>query len=158
MSHLTPKDHCRVAIFHGHLDTSTLGGAGFASQRTIDDAAGGPWDLSQFDCIRLRVLVGEKNTCIEGKYTFVLKDKVLPKRPDGRESSSVSWEAEFECPKEIMSTSPVDIEIEGEQFNLAHDIILPFKSFKATYRGKPKPDAEPLDLSSIKRISIMMRR
>lgn len=29
------------------------------------------------------------------KYTLVLKDTVLEKRPDGRETSSVNWEHDF---------------------------------------------------------------
>lgn len=33
-----------------------------------------------------------------------------------------------------------------------------FKDFDATYRGKDKPDAPPLDVKNIKRYSLMMRR
>lgn len=41
-----------VARFYGNLDITTLGGAGFASQRTRKDVA---WDLSAYEGIRLVV-------------------------------------------------------------------------------------------------------
>lgn len=41
-----------VARFHGNLDITTLGGAGFASQRTRKDVA---WDLSAYEGIKLVV-------------------------------------------------------------------------------------------------------
>lgn len=37
-------------------------------------------------------------------------------------------------------------------------IVIPFADFEPTYRGKAKPDAAPLDLKTVKRISFMMRR
>jgi hypothetical protein len=39
------------AKFYGFLDTKTLGGAGFASQRTV--AVTKTWDLSSFEGLRL---------------------------------------------------------------------------------------------------------
>ena len=118
------------AIFRGDLDIKTLGGAGFASQRTVDDKH---WDLSAYDGISLKL-----GTSDEKKYTLILKDGALPKRPDGREQSTVSWEYDF-----------VDKDTE---------ILVGWKDFKPTYRGKPKPDAEPLNLKRVQRMSIMMRR
>lgn len=72
------------------------------------------------------------------KYTFNLKDESLPKRPDGREQSTVSWEYDFDGKKK--------------------DIFIPWSDFKPTYRGKPKADAEPLNLENVQRIGLMMRR
>lgn len=43
-----------IARFYGELDIKTLGGAGFASQRTTDDDR--IWDLSGYDGIELRVV------------------------------------------------------------------------------------------------------
>lgn len=118
------------AVFHGTLDITTLGGAGFASQRTVDPKS---WDLASYD--GLRIGLGKSDG---KKYTLILKDEVLPKRPDGREQSTVSWEYDFVCQDT--------------------DLFIPWGEFKPTYRGKPKSDADSLDLEDIKRVSIMMRR
>ena len=75
-------------------------------------------------------------------YSLILKDtEPLPKRPDGREQSTVSWEHDFH----LGASS-------GEP------LAMRFGDFKPTYRGKPKPDAEPLNLKRILSMSIMMRR
>lgn len=77
---------------------------------------------------------------MDGKrYVVTLKDEIPGHRDDGRQKSSVSWEAEF-TPNRF-----------GNQW-------LNWSSFKATYRGRPKNDAKPLDLKNIKRIGLMMRR
>lgn len=120
------------------LDIKTLGGAGFASQRTVDDAP--PWDLAGYNLLVLHVARADGK-----KYTITLKDEVLPKRPDGREQSTVSWEYDF-------------VVEAGESADGSTKVTIPFKDFEPTYRGKPKPDAAPLDLKNVKRISFMMRR
>lgn len=76
------------------------------------------------------------------KYTLILKDEFLPRRDDGREQSTVSWEYDFETGAE-----------EEEK-----KIFAAWDDFKPTYRGREKKDAKPLDLKNIKRISLMMRR
>lgn len=77
----------------------------------------------------------------------MLKDAdALPKRPDGREQSTVSWEFDFEVDGQGRAAGGKDV------------VVMPFAEFKATYRGKPKEDADPLDLSRITRVSFMMRR
>jgi hypothetical protein len=129
-----PTDDTSKAIFHGNLDITALGGAGFASQRTADTQS---WDLSAYDA--LLVGLGQSDA---KRYTLTLKDKVLPKRPDGREQSTVSWEYDFTTTHQ----GP------HEQLRIA------FGDLKPTYRGKSKPDATPLDLKNVKRISVMMRR
>lgn len=75
------------------------------------------------------------------KYTVTLKDEVLPKRPDGREQSTVSWEYDF---------------VVGDATGAK--VVIPLADFEPTYRGRPKPDAEPLDLKNVRRVSFMMRR
>jgi hypothetical protein len=121
------------AVFHGNLDINTLGGAGFASQRTADSLV---WDLSGYGGIMVGIGQGDGK-----KYTLTLKDQVLPKRPDGREQSTISWEYDF------TPTSTV-----------ASELFVAWESLQPTYRGKPSPDAKPLDLRSVRRISLMMRR
>lgn len=128
------RDHQGRAAFSGVLDIKTLGGAGFASQRTVDDLPA--WDVSGYDTLVLDVAESDGK-----KYTITLKDQVLPKRPDGREQSTTSWEYDF-----VVGLGPGEV------------LAIPFRDFEPTYRGKPKPDAEPLDLSNVRRFSFMMRR
>ncbi|KAJ4367373.1 hypothetical protein N0V83_006955 [Neocucurbitaria cava] len=121
------------AHFHGTLDIKTLGGAGFASQRTTGDDRS--WDLSDYDGIHLDV--GK----YDGKrYTLTLKDEILPPNPEnGREQSTISYEYEFSS-------------------SSAEGLFVPWHALKATYRGKEKDGAEPLDTKNVKRFSVMMRR
>lgn len=126
---ISPGSGSESVVFHGDLDITALGGAGFASQRSVQLS----WDLAEYQGLSLRVGEGDSK-----KYTIVLKDHILPKRPDGRETSTISWEYNFE----------------GSE----SETLIPWHELKPTYRGKPKPDAEPLNLSNVKRISIMCRR
>ncbi|KAK1093871.1 hypothetical protein LTR48_001484 [Friedmanniomyces endolithicus] len=123
-SDLEVSAHGSSARFYGCLDIKTLGGAGFASQK-----ATGEWDL------------GEK------RYTFILKDKLLPPDPEnGREQATISYEADFELPSQT---------IPGDTHN--RTVIIPFANLNPTYRGKLKKDAPDLDTKNIKQISLMMR-
>ncbi|KAK4190817.1 NADH:ubiquinone oxidoreductase [Podospora australis] len=137
-----------VAVFAGHLDITALGGAGFASQRTVDDAFHPhPLDLRGYDGLLLDVDLSR--TVTSKKYTLILKDTVLPKRPDGREQSTLSWEIDFSLAEPGSSTGTLSDQ---------EKVQLLFKDFRATYRGKPVDEPEsPLDLGGIKRISIMIR-
>lgn len=134
-SHLTISES--QAVFHGNLDIETLGGAGFASQRTIGDDRS--WNLSDYEGITLTL--GEAD---EKKYTFIIKDEILPPSSSGREKSTLSYEYDFS----IAST-----ETKGET-----EIFIAWKDLKATYRGKEKEDSPQLNNKNIKRFSIMMRR
>jgi len=83
----------------------------------------------------------ELTTRIEKRYTFNIKDDLLP--PDektGREQSTISWECDFSLPPDA---EPDD------SFDKA--IFIPWKAFTPTYRGKPRADADPIDLKHIKR-------
>ncbi|KAI9650316.1 hypothetical protein NHQ30_000329 [Ciborinia camelliae] len=130
-SYLTYSAFSDIATFSGTLDIKTLGGAGFASQRTTSNRT---WDLSACDGILL--YLGKS----DGKqYTFIVKDELLPPSPDGREQSTISWELDFKGPADNSS------------------VFVKWADFKPTYRGREKPDANPLNLKNIKRFSIMMR-
>jgi hypothetical protein len=132
-SGLTCDPSSPTAVFHGNLDTKALGGAGFASQRTTGEDRN--WDLSSYDGITLDI----KKT--DGKkYTLILKDELLPKSPNGREQSTVGWDYDFN----------------GD--NDGGKVFVHWNDFKATYRGREKKEAQPLDLKHVKRISLMMRR
>ncbi|KAH6900549.1 complex I intermediate-associated protein 30-domain-containing protein, partial [Thelonectria olida] len=120
------------ACFHGHLDTTTLGGAGFASQRTVGELA---LDLSAYHGLTLSLGAGAS----AHKFTLTLKDAIPQDRGDGRDQAGVSWETDFEAPAE---GGCVDV---------------PWNKFRATYRGRDLEDPKPLDLKAIKRVSFMMR-
>ncbi|KAL4796460.1 complex I intermediate-associated protein 30-domain-containing protein [Aspergillus venezuelensis] len=130
ISHLLPSDDKKSALFTGNLDIATLGGAGFASQRTKGEKS---WDLSSFDGLELS-LDTEKSD--DKRYTLILKDEILPKRPDGRERSSISWEFDFRPSERV---------------------VVRWGDLKATYRGKEVRDVEPLKVEEVKRVSVMMR-
>ncbi len=143
------------ARFHGHLDTSTLGGAGFASQFSpLDAAVAGEderksgWDLSAYDGVE--VAVGKS----DGKvYTLILKDEALDeRREDGREKAGVNWEVEFEAAGKGGKEKGEEEKREGTR------IWAPWGDFKATYRGKEKEDAGDLKTGQIRRVGLMMRR
>ena len=125
-------------MFEGFLDIKTLGGAGFASQRTTGDDRN--WDLSSYDGITL--VFGKADT---KKYTFIIKDEILPPSSEGREQSTISYEYDFEIATSDLSTDKTTI-------------FIPWNGLSATYRGREKADAPKLDTKNIKRFSVMMRR
>lgn len=87
-------------------------------------------------------------TTAEKRYTFNLKDELLPKdKETGREQSSISYECDFELPPQ---TEP------GHTYSKT--VFIPWDSFTPTFRGKVKKDAKPINLKKVKRLSIMMRR
>jgi len=155
--------------FSGNLDITALGGAGFASQRTnmfVGDDGGSapPLDLRGWDALVLVVGVGGGDGDGDGeslgrsgkRFTVVLKDTILPRRPDGRETSGVSWECGFDV------GAGEFIEVRGgenEKKKKKKNVVLPFDGFKPTYRGKPvEGEIEPLDWGCVRRVGIMMRR
>lgn len=76
------------------------------------------------------------------RYTLIVKDTLLPPNPDnGREQSTTSYEYDFVVESSAESTS----------------IRIPWSSFNPTYRGREQKDANPLDTTRVRRISIMMR-
>ncbi|GAB7338931.1 hypothetical protein MBLNU457_5609t1 [Dothideomycetes sp. NU457] len=129
--------------FYGTLDIKTLGGAGFASQRTTGEDR--KWSLSKYDGITVKLDKADGK-----KYTLILKDELLPRNPDnGREQATISYEYDFDT--KASSTVGADPEVAEQKF------FIPWSDFKPTYRGKEKKDAQKLDTSNIQRISIMMR-
>lgn len=134
------KCHSDTATFCGTLDIKTLGGAGFASQRSTGEDR--KWDLSKYDGLKLEITKGD-----EKRYTFILKDALLPRNPEnGREQSTISYEYDFYL-RDASSTT------QGSRI-----LFIPWQDLKPTYRGKEKKDAPKIDLAEVKRISIMNRR
>ncbi|KAI9801969.1 MAG: hypothetical protein M1825_003024 [Sarcosagium campestre] len=134
-----------VAEFHGVLDIETLGGAGFASQRTVGQDR--TWDLSRYDGLQIDIKAADTQL-----YTLILKDELLPTNPEnGREQSSISHEYDFRVTPPEQNSDP-------DQNATGGIIFAPWSHFKATYRGREKPDAPPLKVQSIRQISLMKRR
>ena len=132
--------------FRGTLDIEALGGAGFASQRTVGDDRF--WDLSSSSGFEITIDLSQSDDKL---YTLILKDEILPRNPvNDREQSTVSWEYTLSkskcCPRPDDSSS-----------SLA-SLFIPWSHFKPTYRGKQTDTPKSLDLSKVKRISIMIRR
>ncbi|KAF2401213.1 NADH:ubiquinone oxidoreductase complex I intermediate-associated protein 30 [Trichodelitschia bisporula] len=126
------------ARFYGVLDIGTLGGAGFASQRTRCNNR--KWDLSSYDGIQLDVKHSDGK-----RYTLILKDRLLPKNAEtGREQATISYEYDFQF----------SMSIEGVP---SSECFIPWDAFRPTYRGKEIKDAPKLNTKEIRRFSVMMR-
>jgi hypothetical protein len=67
-SKLSCSSQSPIAEFHGNLDIKTLGGAGFASQRTTGEDR--LWDLSGYDGLELDIAASDAK-----QYTVILKDE-----------------------------------------------------------------------------------
>lgn len=148
--------------FSGFLDTTTLGGAGFASQSYMNVIPGEPIDATSFEGLRLigrRLPLdsdpGRANTSYPGggkgpvtSYVINLKTVAPSYGPDGRRQSEVvyEWNIQLGDAKEKAIN-------DGALF----DVRSSWTDFHPTYRGRPAPDAPPLDPSKIKEWSIMAR-
>lgn len=127
------------AQFYGNLDIKTLGGAGFASQRTAAEDL--RWNLSDYDGIQMEIAGADLK-----RYTLILKSELLPKNPDnGREQATTAYEYDF------------TVSMEEEEVNTLI-MKVPWSHLKATYRGREMKDAPPLNRKSIKQMSLMNRR
>lgn len=132
------------AVFRGILDTKTLGGAGFASQRTTGDDRS--WNLSSFDGLEI---VFNTTKSDDKKYTLICKDNLAPpNQTNGREQATISWEFDFTVAAGVSTSTDPD----------RHSLCVKWNEFRPTYRGKEQKNAKPLNLKDIKRFSIMMRR
>lgn len=128
------------------LDIKALGGAGFASQRTTGEDR--HWQLSSYQGVEIAL---DANQSDDRVYTLILKDHLLPPNPiNGREQSTTSWEYDFRVSEGSQSAA-----LAGAA---TITIFVPWSRFKATYRGKEQNDGSTLDLTDIKRFSIMIRR
>ncbi|CAJ0633264.1 5079_t:CDS:2 [Entrophospora sp. SA101] len=121
--------------FYGNLDIETLGGAGFASQRTKSTTK--TYDLSSYKGLLITTKLGDSKI-----YQINLKD-VLPPPPDddGKVQSTIEYSYLFRGTKE-QTTKFVN-----------------FKDFKPYYRGRPCSDEDSnnksLNLTNIRTIGFM---
>ena len=82
-------------LSRGNLDTEALGGAGFASQRTVDIEQ--HWDLSSV--LGLEIIIDSLQSD-DNISTLILKAEILRRNPvSGREQATISWEYDFSTSK-----------------------------------------------------------
>ncbi|KAF8428704.1 hypothetical protein EV426DRAFT_585500 [Tirmania nivea] len=153
-----------VATFHGNLDTKTLGGAGFASQRTVGDDRG--WDLRDYYGIEVIVLIPSSNAGLielgngptpapikERIYTIVVKDCIIRGELDA--GKEVSWEWNFK-PK-FGEEKLEEVGHHREKGPAKQYFKANWGDFKAFNRGRPVDGGKKLDAGKIKRFNIMIR-
>ncbi|KAL8293749.1 hypothetical protein RQP46_000450 [Phenoliferia psychrophenolica] len=133
-SAFTPSPLTQTAIFDGHLDTKTLGGAGFASQcATFHPRLSFPSPPSRGLALTL-VRPASFPSGQPTSFVISLKNERPELREDGRRESVMSYEWQFdlrELPEGI-------VEIEAA-----------WKDFKPTYRGREDKEAADFDPKSL---------
>ncbi|KAM0752487.1 CIA30-domain-containing protein [Meredithblackwellia eburnea MCA 4105] len=142
-SHFSVSQRSHSAVFSGNLDTSTLGGAGFASQCTTFHPRlsfpSPPFDGLALVVKRPYTLPPNQPT----SFVISIKNDKPELREDGRRESVVSYEFAFD-----LAALPVGDEVE---------VRAEWGDFHATYRGREDKEAKPLDPASIYELSWMCR-
>lgn len=138
-SSLTSLEDGRRVLFHGHLDTTTLGGAGFASQRTIP---GLNWNLGGKQGLLLRISNADgmryvprsrdRLILITNSYSLNLKTE------ESGTSSAVEYKFFFDT-----------------LMNQSTEFEIPWSKFVPFFRGREQNNAPALDPSNIQSMSIM---
>ncbi|KAI9050786.1 hypothetical protein LZ554_004905 [Drepanopeziza brunnea f. sp. 'monogermtubi'] len=132
-----------IIRFSGTLNSTALGGAGFASQRTVDDWPG--VDLCAYDGLAIQVPYSD------GKmYTLTLRDGAVG--PADEEAGFVNWEWNFRV--EATGTGAAAAGGAGKGYA---ETSVRFGDLVPTFRGRVVNETEPLDLANIRRVSIMIR-
>ncbi|KAI9811916.1 MAG: hypothetical protein M1826_003024 [Phylliscum demangeonii] len=155
-----------AAVFHGHLDHHTLGGAGFASQRTAAHGVpGAPWHLGASEGVVLVIERKKKKQVMDDDkmFTFILTDTLPAPEQDphtGREQAVLLYEYDFRVSTGLAEEGEEEVELEGEVEGEREvvRVYVPFAEMRPTYRGREKSGATPLDRTSVKRVAIMIRR
>lgn len=137
-------------IFSGFLDTTTLGGAGFASQSSLKSFA---VTLTKQDYQGLRIVARKEPSWSEptppsdgghpggGKgpvtsFVFLIKTEKPATRPDGRRESVIVWEWRLDIPQpgdQVTNTS-LNMALTNDEFWV---FDASWQDFKPFYRGKP---------------------
>jgi hypothetical protein len=109
------------------------------------------WDLASFDGLEITIDPLQSDDKV---YTLILKCETLPRDPvSGREQATISWECTFSRPEGRSDSDPTS----PNAYRAC--VFVPWSHFKPTYRGRPNGhQPESLDLSDIRRVSIMIRR
>lgn len=142
--------------FTGFLDTTTLGGAGFASQAYSHPIPGHSLDPESYSGLSLTFTplpLQSLSSSFPGggkgpvqSYVLNLKTEKPKRRPDGRRESQLVYEWKIDVPQKA----------EAKQHDALH-AQASWSQFVATYRGRPVEDAPLLDPSRIQEWSVMAR-
>ncbi|RKP39893.1 NADH:ubiquinone oxidoreductase intermediate-associated protein 30, partial [Dimargaris cristalligena] len=167
-SYLTAVDDGRAVRFHGNLDTTTLGGAGFASQRTNHLEA---QPLNFTGVVALRITLDRDphlptsstdDAAHQSKlYAINLHDGVRATQPDGRRQSDIEFKYIFRVPPPSADSQPAQPAMTNPAPALGsvesfYIIDAPLSDFKPYYRGRPLVVNRLLNQSTIYALDFMM--
>ncbi|BGP28176.1 NADH:ubiquinone oxidoreductase intermediate-associated protein 30 [Rhodotorula toruloides] len=163
-SSFTVDPETNVATFAGHLDYTTLGGAGFASQSTTFEPTRLSLPRSNTSGLFLTFLppLSPPSPKTPTHFTLNIKDKRPERRPDGRRESVTVYEYELDV-EDYRDNGLFDEKEEGDlekgerRARRSVTVLAKWEEFKPFYRGKPKEDAATLDPSAIYELSFMCR-
>ncbi|EST08465.1 PIG-P [Kalmanozyma brasiliensis GHG001] len=135
-------------VFSGFLDTTTLGGAGFASQSSTTPF---PVKLGKDEFAGLRLVVRKEANWEEPSppsdgsnpgggcgpvtsFVFEIKTEEPKRRPDGRRESVIVWEWAFSIPQDEVKDASLNMALTNDDFWVFDST---WDDFKPMYRGRP---------------------
>ncbi|GAA5915578.1 hypothetical protein JCM8208_002437 [Rhodotorula glutinis] len=161
-------ERSNVATFKGHLDITTLGGAGFASQSTLF-----PSRLSLPRSHHSGLLLTfispspSHSSCFSAsdgpgpvtRFVLALKTSEPARRPDGRRESVTVYEWAFDAREHSGELERESDEGDKGEKGAMRSVtrLARWDEFKPMYRGRPAEDAEPFDPARIYELSFMAR-
>ncbi|PVG02699.1 CIA30-domain-containing protein [Serendipita vermifera] len=169
------SDHNQGSVmFQGHLDTSVLGGAGFASQKFEFSS---PLDLGSDNLedhtLRLTVHPIDRPDDSPKDFCITLKSERPPPPSQPKPRSQLTYEASFVAPTPSIPRLTVPeppLSLHTSSFKKKEQVVrdnqhveidLPLSSFVPTYRGKTVPRDDPkwaqLDTRQIFELGVMCR-
>ena len=98
------------------------------------------------------------------KYTLTLADTVLPPDPiTDRDQATLVYEFDFSVSNSSASSEQQQQQQQQRKqethlSKASKKVFVPWTALRATYRGREKTDAPPLDVKNVQRISLMIRR
>lgn len=139
----SPSSSTHSTRFSGHLDTKTLGGAGFASQCTTFSPSLS-FSTKDYSGLTLTLVRPKKEPRVDEptKFVLVIKNEIPEDREGGggRRESNVSYEYPFDTR---------DFGIQGTPKVV---LFAEWASFVPTFRGREQKEAPPLDPTAVHEI------
>lgn len=148
MSLLYPSTPSQGVRFEGLLDAKALGGAGFASQ-AYRHKLELPGD--RYVAFFVELLPIPPKSRFLHRFSLTALNSIPRGGFGAKPEASISYEYDFEVPTAQTHDQS------GSALQESIRITAPFEDFKATYRGRAKPDAAPFDPHRITQIAFMCR-
>ncbi|KAI9363480.1 complex I intermediate-associated protein 30-domain-containing protein [Zopfochytrium polystomum] len=146
-SRLTPLPNNVAVTFSGTLNTTVLGGAGFASQRTLAAC-----NLTGYAGIEIVVLAVDERT-----YALNLFNAVGERFPNGTAKPSVEYKYSF-SKRDAFDALPRSLADAGGSTGETLLFRAPFATaFPPTVRGRAAPALPPLDPAHVVAASLMVQ-